>query len=263
MNLVILFVAFVIGTAIGSFLNLVIFRLKSGETMWFSRSHCPKCRHDLGAIDLFPVISFFVQNGKCRYCHRSISWQYPIIELACGLLYVVFTIKALSGIYPIMDREIVFNLAFQLIMVSVLTVVFVYDLKHYLILNVVTYPFILVALVFDIFIFHIEIKEIVYALLAGAGFFFVLVVVSKQKWMGWGDVKLGALIALVVSWPNILAVMFVSFILGSFVSMILLVTKKKTMKDVVPFGTFLSASTIIFMICDSSYVAHYIKLFLL
>src|SRR3989344_3613622 len=79
---------FLFGLVIGSFLNAVIWRIDSRRPIWRGRSVCPACLHELSWQDLIPVLSFLLLRGKCRYCAFSISWQYPLVELACGMLFV-------------------------------------------------------------------------------------------------------------------------------------------------------------------------------
>ena len=89
---------FILGLIIGSFLNVVILRLKNGKSIVKSRSHCPNCNHVLEARDLWPLISFVLSHGKCRYCKDKISWQYPIIELSTGLLFVLATYNIIGNL---------------------------------------------------------------------------------------------------------------------------------------------------------------------
>jgi leader peptidase (prepilin peptidase) / N-methyltransferase len=246
-----------IGLSLGSFVNVLIVRLRADRSIVRGRSACVHCHHKLSVLDLIPVLSFVMLRGRCRYCDKRFSIQYPLVEGVIGLLFGVYAWQFASrGFEYALSVEGLALLVFQCVATAVLVLIFVYDLRHYLILDVVTYPAIVVALLVDIFIFHISLQLIAYSLLAGAGLFFVLVSVSGGRWMGWGDVKLGALIALLVPWPHILFVLFFSFILGSIVGALLLAQKKKTLKDAVPFGTFLAASSILYFLFRESVVYH-------
>src|SRR6478752_8875134 len=79
---------FILGTAVGSFLGVVVDRLASKESIWKGRSHCDHCRHNLGGFDLIPLVSYFVLGRKCRYCHKELSWFYPIIEFCTGFVFL-------------------------------------------------------------------------------------------------------------------------------------------------------------------------------
>ncbi len=137
---------FIFGLAVGSFLNSVIYRLEKKESIIKIRSHCPYCKKTLSWFELIPIMSFILQKGRCRKCHKQISWQYPLVELATGLLFV--------GLY--VSGFTFQDLVFWLFVISCLIVIFVYDLKHYIIPDEIIYPAILVAgiwyLVFGILI---------------------------------------------------------------------------------------------------------------
>ncbi len=241
----ILFCLGLIGLSIGSFLNVVINRLHAGEDLVWTPSHCPHCQHGLGAWDLLPVVSFVWLRGRCRYCRVSISWQYPLVEAVVAGLFLVCANAVLPRDIDAMTVRAGVELAFYLVMLAVLVVVFVYDLKYYLILNVVTYPAILLTIAADLWLFQVPWKNLALGLLLGAGFFFVLVVASRERWMGWGDVKLGVLLGLLTPWPGILTVFVLSYLSGAVVAAIVLLARRKSRTDVLPFGTFLAASAIV------------------
>ena len=117
---------------VGSFLNCVIYRLEKEESFLKGRSYCPRCKHKLGLLDLIPVLSFMWLRGRCRYCHEKISVQYPLVEIATGLLFLL-TYKLQPTTY-------------NFIIVPFMVAIFVYDLKHYIIPDKVIYPAIAVAL---------------------------------------------------------------------------------------------------------------------
>jgi leader peptidase (prepilin peptidase)/N-methyltransferase len=238
------FVIFFLGLSIGSFLNVVICRLETKERILFSRSHCPKCGAILQWYDLIPVLSFLVQKGRCRYCSKRISWQYPVVEITTGLLFFLIFNFQFS----------IFNLFYSLIIVCFLIIIFVYDLKHYIIPDKISYPAIGISFVYQLSNLYPEPVEgyklfIPYLLAAflAAGFFLSLVLISRGKWMGLGDVKLALLMGLILGWPNILLALFLSFFSGAIIGIILIIWGKKTIKSQVPFGPFLVGATILVM----------------
>jgi len=247
------FFIFLLGLSVGSFLNVVICRLESKEPIIFGRSHCPHCGAVLKWFDLIPLVSFILQKSKCRYCRQKISYQYPLVELVTGLLFLIifnqFPISSLAittNVYQILDNF------FYLIIISFLIVIFVYDLKHYLIPDKIIYPAIIISLLnlgvrlpfweSDSQIYSQIYNPLLSAILA-SGFFLSLVLISKGKWMGLGDVKLAFLMGLVLGWPNILLALFLSFMSGAIVGIFLIILGKKGLKSQIPFGPFLSAST--------------------
>jgi prepilin signal peptidase PulO-like enzyme (type II secretory pathway) len=248
---------FLFGLSVGSFLNVVICRLKTKEPILFSRSHCPKCGTVLKWSDLIPVLSFLLQRGKCQYCGQKISWQYPVVELSTGLLFLFYVIlrsplategshALATGFFASLRMTTAIELFYFLLIICFLIVIFVYDLKHYLIPNKVVYPAIVIALAYRFFEKSF-VNPLAAALLA-AGFFLSLVLVSKGQWMGLGDVKLVGLMGLVLGWPNILFALFLSFIFGALVGLALVLSGKKTIKSQIPFGPFLAGATILIIV---------------
>ncbi len=217
MSLFFIVVVFLFGLIIGSFLNCLIYRLENKRGFLKGRSFCPFCQHRLGWGDLIPILSFFLLRGRCRYCQQKISWQYPLVELFCGLLFALCFLLDLPY--------------FLFFIISCLIVVFVYDLKHYLIPDKIIYPAIILTAVFN------------YAnwpsAALTASFFLIIILVSRGKWMGVGDVKLGFLMGLLLGWPAVSVALFLAFMSGAIIGIGLIAKHKKTLKSEVPFGPFL------------------------
>lgn len=263
---------FILGLAVGSFLNSIIYRLDTGESLIKIRSHCPYCKKTLSFIELIPLVSFILQKGKCRRCRKPISLQYPLVELATGILFLLvisnfgrFDLPKL--IFFNIWRSNLLDIVFWLFTVSCLIIIFVYDLKHYIIPNKVIYPAILVAgiwyLVSGIFIRNTKyeiLNTFLVAVIAG-GFFLLIILISRGKWMGLGDFKLAVFMGLVLGWPKIFLALFLAFLIGAFVSVILIILKKKTLKSEIPFGPFLALATIIAIFWGDILINWYLNLF--
>jgi len=228
---------FVFGLAVGSFLNVIICRLETKESIIFSRSHCPHCRAVLKWYDLIPVLSFLIQKGRCRYCGKKISWQYPVVEITTGLLFLL-----------IFNQFLILNFFYYLIIISFLLIIFVYDLKHYIIPDKIVYPAIGIALLYALFLIPDSLFNHFLAAILASGFFLSLVLISKGKWMGLGDVKLAFLMGLVLGWTNILTVLFLAFFSGAVIGLGLIIFGKKSIKSQIPFGPFLAGATIAVML---------------
>ena len=142
-------VVFLTGLVVGSFLNCVIYRLNTKESFLFSRSHCPKCHHILKWYDLIPILSFIIVKGKCRYCKKKISWQYPLVEIATGIVFLLILNYELRIMNYGFNLEIMLNSLFLILNSCFLIVIFVYDLKHYIIPDKIIYPAIITALIFN------------------------------------------------------------------------------------------------------------------
>ena len=233
MNLLPCAAVFVSGLIVGSFLNCIIYRLEKGEGFLTGRSYCPQCKKKLGILDLIPIFSFLFLGGRCRYCKERISWQYPLVEIFTGLIFVL----VLN--FQISTTQFFFLLAVS----SMLLVIFVYDLKHYLIPDKIIYSAIILALLYQGFTGWTFLLNPLYAGFLAAGFFLAIVLVSRERWMGLGDVKLGFLMGILLGWPDVLAALFLAVFTGAIIGIGLIISGKKGLKSEVPFGPFLVAGT--------------------
>jgi leader peptidase (prepilin peptidase)/N-methyltransferase len=255
------FAIFILGLMVGSFLNCVVYRLEKEESFLKGRSYCPYCKHVLGWQDLIPLLSFVVLKRRCRYCGKSISWQYPLVELATGLIFVlVFNFQ-----FPTFN---IFTFLYYLIISSFLIVIFVYDLKHFVIPDAVIYPAIILSFLYCL----LEVREIGnFQLLIGpllsafsaSLFFGAIVLASKGKWMGSGDISLAFLMGLILGWPNILTALFPAFFIGAIIGTGLIMAGRKTLKSEIPFGPFLVIGTFLAMFFGEKIVNWYLNLYLL
>ncbi len=254
---------FFVGLIVGSFLGAVNWRLKTAEDIIWKRSHCRHCKKQIRWYDNIPLLSFIVLWGKCRECEEKISWQYPAIELATGLLYAGVAWKFLGGFGFAAGTQKIFTagdaaaMAFWLFTVSYLVLVFFHDLDFMLIPDAAVYPAIVITLIFrywqylqgplGIADYRNPFASALIAAFAAALFFFLLIWISGGRWIGEGDVKLGFLAGAIVGWPGILFVLFFAYLIGAVASLILIGLKKKTWKSQIPFGPFLVAGVLIVM----------------
>ena len=251
---------FILGLIVGSFLNCVIYRLQTDESFLKGRSFCPNCKHTLSWQDLIPVFGFIILKGKCRYCQNKISLQYPLVELATGILFVLI-------LYYNFPNLLVTG--YWLLVTCFLIIIFVYDLKHYIIPDKVIYPAIIIALLYNIFysllITHNS-KFLIQSLLSALGaalFFLLIVLISRGRWMGVGDIKLAFLMGLFLAFPKILIALFLAFFTGAIIGLELIIAGKKKMKSEVPFGPFLVAGTFLSLFFGEQIIDWYLNFFLL
>ena len=265
------FFVFVFGLCVGSFLNCVIYRteLQAGMPAGPSRkavsflrgkSFCPRCKHTLKWIDLIPVLSFLFLKGKCRYCKKKISIQYPLVEISTGIIFIlIFNFSAQGG--PASGWQFL-NLVFWFYVASVLIIIFVYDLKHYIIPDKVLFPAIIIAFLYRLFGNFYLITNFLIAVVIASGFFLIIFLVSKGKWMGFGDVKLAILMGLLLGISSVLAALFVAFFFGAIISIILIILNKKKLKSEIPFGPFLIIGTFLAMFWGQQLVLWYLNMFI-
>jgi len=251
---------FLFGLAVGSFLNCVIYRLETGGTFLRGRSFCPHCKHLLVLRDLIPVFSFLFLKGKCRYCRKPISLQYPLVELATAIIFLLIFWQFISTLFPFI------TILYFFIIASFLIVIFVYDLKHYIILDRVIYPAVVIAFLYNIYQFTIHHQQSTInnflSAFGAAIFFLIIVLVSREKWLGVGDVKLAFLMGLFLGWPNILLALFLAFFVGAVVGTGLIIFDKKTLKSEIPFGPFLVTGTFLALFWGNELIGWYQGLFL-
>lgn len=225
---------FLFGLIFGSFGNVLIYRLPQGKSIG-GRSQCPKCNKTIEAICLIPVVSYLILRGKCRHCHKHISWQYPLVELGSGVLAVVAAFIA-----PTFTSALVLALALW-----ILFLISVVDARIQGIPDIFNILFIALAFLYTTLAGEFD----PLAFIIGVGFFASQWIVSKGKWIGSGDVLLAlGLSALLGRGELVLFMLFVSYILGALVAAILLITKKITRKDYIAFGPFLASGTLVALI---------------
>ncbi len=261
-----LIIIFIFGTIVGSFLNCVIYRLEQGQSFLKGRSYCPLCKHILSWQDLIPVLSFLFLKGKCRYCQKSISWQYPSVELSTATIFLFLYSFSLLN-FDAMAQ--IFRSFYLMVISCFLIIIFVYDLKHYIIPDKIIYSAIIIScilyLVSSIFLniyTKYEILNTIYSAFGVALFFLAIVLVSRGKWMGVGDIKLAFFMGLFLGWPNILVALFSAFFIGAIIGIGLIPAGKKHLKSEVPFGPFLVTGTLLAMLWGGEIVNWYLTFFL-
>jgi len=240
---------FFFGASIGSFLNCIIYRLPERKKIFLDRSICPKCFHQLSFLDLIPIFSFLFLAGRCRYCRKKISWQYPLVELITGLLFLFSFVKLSSQFSIILLRDFIF--------ISVMIFVFVYDLKYMLIEDVVVVPSIIIIF----FLNFLILKSLAPIFLGGIislSFFLVQYILTKKEGLGEGDLRLGFLIGIMFGWPKILLTIFTSYFIGAIIALILLIIKKKKLYSKIPLGPFLAIGSLITLFFGEKIINFYL-----
>lgn len=245
--------AFMYGLIIGSFLNVVIYRFHTGKSLAGS-SHCLSCAKPLRPFELLPLISYLVLRGRCRGCGSHITPRYFLVEAITGLLFLLAALTAGSAV----------ELAYLVVIFSLLVVIVVYDIQHFIIPDSLTLAVTLVT--FGYFGWQVysgaplsSLGVDIGAAMIGSGFFYLLWFVSKGRWLGFGDVKLAFPLGLMVGAPLVFTMIVYSFWIGAVISLILVGLSKLqrgqlrfrsslrnlTIKSVVPFAPFLIAGCLL------------------
>ena len=238
-------IAGIYGLVIGSFLNVVIWRLPRHESLVSPRSHCPGCDAPIAVHDNIPLLSWLMLRGRCRHCGEPISIRYPFIELATAVLFAAVGARfAHSWALP----------AF-LVLTAALIAISAIDLEHFIIPNRIVYPvgFASVILLAAAAAIEHDWSRFAHALLGAAGafmFFFILHIVAPRG-MGFGDVRLSFVLGLFLGWMGGLYVfggLFTGFLLGAVIGSVLIAVGSRGRKQHIPFGPFLAAGTMIFVL---------------
>jgi leader peptidase (prepilin peptidase) / N-methyltransferase len=267
---------FTLGLLIGSFLNCMAWRLHTGESV-LGRSHCPKCNKQIAWHDNIPILSYLVLRGKCRDCHQHISVQYPLVEIACGVLFVLALLHNFSAIggsafggqfsntnflstFNFLPSTFYLSLLRDLVIISSMILVFIIDLKWYLIFDITVLPAAAVVLAMNLFL-GMSWQNLLVSGIIGAGIFLFQYIISKGKWIGGGDIRLGLFMGLALGWPNIIAAIMLAYIGGSIIGLALIGFGKKKWGSEIPLGAFLAPATIITLLWGEVIVEWYVRMF--
>ena len=241
-----IFFLFVFGLCVGSFLNVLIYRLPNELSPLKGRSFCDHCKHQLAWKDNIPLLSFPFLRSRCRYCHSPISWQHPVVEMITGLAFVFVYQWVMGWCSASFDGYMAIWLYGYI--VSSLIVVFFADLKYQIIPDKIVYPAMIIAGMSGILgISGVSIKLGMLSGLGAGGFFLALFLLTRGKGMGFGDVKFAFLMGLILGFPKIIIALYLAFLTGALVGVILILSKKKRFGQHIPFGPFLVGGTVVSM----------------
>ncbi|MCC7178589.1 MAG: prepilin peptidase [Acidobacteria bacterium] len=253
-SLSLLVLAGVLGLAIGSFLNVVIYRVPLGQSLASPPSTCPSCRTRLRWIDNIPVLSWMVLRGKCHHCRAPISIQYPLVELVTGVLFVLVT--WLTPVGPL--------LAARLTLVLILIVLFGIDLHHQILPNVITLPGIAIGFLFSLAGPPGWLDSLL-GILLGGGVLYAIAwtyyAVRHEEGLGMGDVKMLAMIGAFLGWKAVLVTLILSSFAGAIVGVGIIAFSRGSMRLALPFGTFLSLGALAAMLVGEPLVTWYAGFF--
>ncbi|MEW6095231.1 MAG: prepilin peptidase [bacterium] len=246
-------VIFIVGAILGSFFNVCIYRLPINESIIIPLSHCPKCKTRIKVWENIPIVSYIILRGKCRYCSVKIPLSYLIVEILTPTLFLLLW----------HTFGISIDFAIYLLFISILIIITFIDLEHQLILNILTYPMIVIGLLISFF------KEtFINALISGVvggGIIFLIVVISplifKKEGMGAGDFKLAAVIGIfLANWKYTLISLFLASFLGSLVGIVLILLGKKKFGEYIPFGPYLACGAVIATFWSKNIINWYFNL---
>lgn len=254
------------GLCFGSFINALVWRLKNKKDWVKERSQCPRCGHQLAAKDLVPALSWLYLRGRCRYCKKPISSQYPIVELTMAAVFI------LSYIYwpqPLQGGQLVLFAAWLACSIGLLALL-VYDLKWMLLPNTILYPALFIAVAGKlIYLLEFEDHKLhaaamwALSILVASGIFWLLFMLSDGKWIGYGDVRLGWITGTLLQTPLKSALMiFLASVIGTITILPLIAAGKRRLSAKIPYGPFLIAATFVCLLFGEGIIDWYRRVFL-
>ena len=248
---------FLVGAAVGSFINVIADRLPAGKSIISPPSHCSECQYKIPARDNIPIFSYLWLRGHCHNCGTTIPIRLLWVELGTAALFAFLHWH--------------YGLSWELALITFYCCMFIVllliDLEHNILPNKIVYPGMVIALIIagigSIFGFEpgytadrgFRLWIVDVAVGGSIGFVLLLLpAILYQGGMGWGDVKLAALIGLVTGFPLVLLAMFLAIVSGGLIAGILLLLKVKSRKDAIPFGPFLSLATMITLFWGNNFL---------
>ena len=223
---------FVLGALLGSFANVLIYRLPRDESIVWPGSRCPHCGTPIRALDNIPIVSFLVLAGRCRTCHQKISARYPLVELLTGAL--------VAAAWAVTDTVLARGAA--TVFVFLLVVITFIDLDHQLILDRLSLP----GTVIGLGLAALQHKFVpALAAAVGAAALILAVVIVSRGGMGGGDIKLAGMMGAFLGWPGIAVGLFSGVLIGGVVGIALLAARRLSRKDAIPFGPALAAGALV------------------
>jgi leader peptidase (prepilin peptidase)/N-methyltransferase len=257
---------FIIGTVVGSFLNVCIHRLPRGESIIFPASRCPQCGQRLSPLDLIPVLGYLFLRGKCRYCHSPISFRYPLVEFGSGVFFVG---AALSFPAAGLPRDFCFSVIFLCLML----IVFFTDLELQLIPDAISVSGIFSGLTYNFLRGMLSsagrtlapLYSAISGMLLGYAIFYLISrlgrMVFKKDVMGEGDLFLAALLGAYLGWQGALLAIFLAYLLAALVLVGLMALGRIKTGQYVPFGPALAAGGVITLFFEQQIISWYLQRF--
>jgi len=255
MDAVIISFTFLFGLILGSFINCLVWRIHEEEDMG-GRSHCPKCLAKIHWYDNIPILSFIILGGHCRNCRKTISWQYPLVELISGILF------SLSSYLLFQEELMALALMRDWVFIFTLIVIFIYDARWREVPMGVVWPATAVIFILSLLIGN-SFLSVVISSAIGAAFFLLQYLLTKRKGLGEGDIWIGLMLG--AAFPDLMHLalaIFSAYMIGSVVAIYLLISDKKDLKSKVALGPFLALGAVISLLAGDVIIAAYKSLFL-
>ena len=255
-----IFTIFLFGAAIGSFLNVCIVRIPKGESLIHPGSYCPRCGTKILPRDNIPILSYLLLLGRCRSCRSRIGLQYPLVEILTPLLLTSLFLFYRGQSVPIL----LLNFFFFGIFISLLIIVFFIDMKHQIIPDKITYPGILLGILFSLLRSPNFLASSLLGIFGGGVFLYLVMKLGgwiyKKEVMGGGDVKLASLLGAFLGGTGVAISLFLAFLLGSLVGGGFIISGRLQRTSLIPFGPFIVAGGLLTLFFQEELILLYNRL---
>ena len=245
--------AALLGLVFGSAVTALAYRVPRGVSWVHGRSACPSCDHQLELVDLFPLLSWAVSRGQCRHCGSRISFRYPLTEILCAAWSVLLVLRVgVSWAYPLL-------LVWGALLIALLWI----DLDYQLLPDALTFPGALIGLAASAF-FGPGPRHALFGVLLGSGLLWLLAQIwirfRKIEGMGYGDIKLAAMLGVVLGWKLMLLTLFLAAFAGTSWGAVLIARGEGGGKTALPFGTLLAPAAMIAFLWGDAWTSAYLRL---
>ncbi|MGO9312692.1 MAG: prepilin peptidase [Syntrophobacteraceae bacterium] len=234
-------IALVLGCVLGSFYNVVIYRLPAGQSIVYPGSKCPACGNAIAAFDNIPMMSYLLLGGKCRHCKASISIRYPIVEGISGLLALLLFRR--YGLHP--------QLVIEFIFCSLLLIIAMIDIDTFIIPDILSLPGIALGLLFSFFTPRLSWWDSLLGIILGGGILYAIAtgysLLRRKEGMGGGDIKLLGMIGAFIGWPGVAFTILVSSVSGMLIALPLMWRSGKGLGSAIPYGPFLALGAVAYI----------------
>lgn len=261
MNFFAITTTLLLGACVGSFISLLIERIYKKESgILLGRSHCPACKKVLKALHLIPILSYIYLKGKCAFCKRKISPLYPTIELTSALVYLMLYLYYPMAIFHDISGMTIIVLQCYIFFALIFT--FFYDLKYMIISDRILLPAIVIAFLLPTLDgYPLTFLQALAGFSIPTLFFLIQIFISNGRWLGGGDLRIGALMGAFLGVSKVLVALFSAYMLGSILCILLLTTTKLSRKSMIPFGPFLVCGTLLSFFLGDDIVEAYMRLY--
>ena len=246
--------AFIIGTIIGSFLNVCIYRIPAGKSIVSPPSACPHCGHTIRWFQNIPILSYVFLGGKCAACRVGISLRYPAIEALTGLLFVMVLYSYGFSLA---------TLVYWLFVAALVTISFI-DLDQQIIPDVISLPGIVIGFACSFCIPWLSWLDSLLGIVVGGGILLAIAwlyeIIAKREGMGGGDIKLLGMLGAFLGWQAVFPVIFIASLVGSLVGIPMMLLQKEDTKFAIPFGPFLALAAIVYLFWGQQLIYWYLGL---